>query len=156
MSARRSNMSIFFIKTPGFIVFTNQLCIQSIRLGWVRKAPLYTWYDGRDDWSSWDIQDPFIVTMPDISLCRCQLTSTPNLAFFGVHPLSFIHSSLVHYHLQVQANPKKKLHKKTDAIFSIYGKNGINPWHFFKFSLRPFEVIEAEGGQFWSWKKILL
>ena len=26
---------------------------------------------------------------------------------------------------------QKKLYKKTDAIFSIYGKNGINPWHFF-------------------------
>ena len=25
----------------------------------------------------------------------------------------------------------KKWHKKTDAIFSIYGKNGIIPWHFF-------------------------
>ena len=25
----------------------------------------------------------------------------------------------------------KKLYNKTDAIFSIYGKNGINPWHFF-------------------------
>ena len=26
---------------------------------------------------------------------------------------------------------RKKLYTKTDAIFSIYGKNGINPWHFF-------------------------
>ena len=26
---------------------------------------------------------------------------------------------------------QKKLYNKTDAIFSIYGKNGINPWHFF-------------------------
>ena len=26
---------------------------------------------------------------------------------------------------------QKKLYKKTDAIFSIYGKNGIIPWHFF-------------------------
>ena len=41
-----------------------------------------------------------------------------------------------HYHLQVQANPKK-WHKKTDAIFSIYGKNGIIPWHFFHFSPSP-------------------
>ena len=23
----------------------------------------------------------------------------------------------------------------------------INPWHLFEFSLRPFEVIEAEGGR---------
>ena len=26
---------------------------------------------------------------------------------------------------------QKKLYKETDAIFSIYGKNGIIPWHFF-------------------------
>ena len=26
---------------------------------------------------------------------------------------------------------QKKLYKKTNAIFSIYGKNGIIPWHFF-------------------------
>ena len=26
---------------------------------------------------------------------------------------------------------QKKLYKKTDAIFSIYGKNEIIPWHFF-------------------------
>ena len=42
-----------------------------------------------------------------------------------------LYSDIWHYHLQVQANPPKKLHKKTDAIFSIYGKNGIMPWHFF-------------------------
>ena len=42
---------------------------------------------------------------------------------------------------------QNKLYKKTDAIFSIYGRNGINPWHFFEFSLRPFEVVEAEGGR---------
>ena len=42
---------------------------------------------------------------------------------------------------------QKKLHKKTDAIFSIYGRNGINPWHFFlnsqlglSRSLRPKEA----------------
>ena len=51
-----------------------------------------------------------------------------------------------HYHLQVQANPKKIV-QKNDAIFSIYGRNRINPWHFFEFSLRPFEVVEAEGGR---------
>ena len=43
---------------------------------------------------------------------------------------------------------QKKLYKKTDAIFSIYGRNGIKPWHFFfEFSLGPFEVVEAEGGR---------
>ena len=26
---------------------------------------------------------------------------------------------------------QKKLHTKTDAIYSIYGRNGINPWHVF-------------------------
>ena len=26
---------------------------------------------------------------------------------------------------------QKKLYKKTNAIFSMYGKNGIIPWHFF-------------------------
>ena len=36
----------------------------------------------------------------------------------------------LHYHLQVRANPKK-MAQKNDAIFSIYGRNGINPWHFF-------------------------
>ena len=41
-----------------------------------------------------------------------------------------LNSTLTHYHLQVQANPKK-MAQKTDAIFSIYGKNGIIPWHFF-------------------------
>ena len=47
---------------------------------------------------------------------------------------------------------QKKLHKKNNAIFSIYGKNGINPWHFFfnshlglSRSLRPKEAdFEAE------------
>ena len=38
----------------------------------------------------------------------------------------------VHYHLQVHPNPKKIV-QKTDAIFSIYGRHGINPWHFFLF-----------------------
>ena len=43
-----------------------------------------------------------------------------------------------HYHLEVQANPKKIV-QKTD---------GINSWHFFfEFSLRPLEVVEAEGGR---------
>ena len=34
----------------------------------------------------------------------------------------------VHYYLEVQANPKKIAHK-TPAIFSIYGRNRIIPWH---------------------------
>ena len=36
-----------------------------------------------------------------------------------------------HYHLEVQANPQK-MAQKTYAIFSIYGRNGIIPWPFFK------------------------
>ena len=49
----------------------------------------------------------------------------------------------VHYYLEVQSNPKK-WHKKTDAIFSIYGKNGIIPWHFFLILCVASEVIEVE------------
>ena len=45
--------------------------------------------------------------------------------------LCHIRPVLLHYHLQVPANPKK-IAQKTDAIFSIYGKNGIIPWHFFQ------------------------
>ena len=48
--------------------------------------------------------------------------------------LWILHNSSIfkeHYHLEVQANPQKKLDKKPDAIFSIYGRNGINPWFFF-------------------------
>ena len=37
----------------------------------------------------------------------------------------------VHYHLQVQANPKK-MAQKNDAIFSIYERNGIIPLHLFQ------------------------
>ena len=33
-----------------------------------------------------------------------------------------------HYHLQLQANPLKNVQKN----FSIYGRNRIVPWHFFK------------------------
>ena len=50
----------------------------------------------------------------------------------------------VHYHLEVQAIPKK-MAQKNDDIFSIYGRNGIAPQHLFsKFSLGPFKVIEVE------------
>ena len=55
-----------------------------------------------------------------------------------------------------------KLYKKNDAIFSIYGRNGIKLWHFFEFSLGSFEVIDSEGGRlvkeadFEAEKKILL
>ena len=53
--------------------------------------------------------------------------------------------NLKHYHLEVQANPpKKKLHTKNIATFSINGKMGLSNDFFFKFSLRPFEVVEVE------------
>ena len=42
---------------------------------------------------------------------------------------------------------QKKFYNKTDTIFSIYGKNGINPWHFFWIVTWPFEVVEVEGGR---------
>ena len=45
---------------------------------------------------------------------------------------------------------QKKLYKKTDAIFSIYGRNGINPWHFFLILTWAFR---GRWGQFWGWKK---
>ena len=54
---------------------------------------------------------------------------------------------------------QKKLHKKTDAIFSIYGRNGINPWHFFLILSWAFRGHwgrrrpPSEGGRFWGWKK---
>ena len=53
---------------------------------------------------------------------------------------------------------QKKLHKKTNAIFSIYGKNGINPWHFFLILSWAFRGRwgrrrpPSEGGRFWGWK----
>ena len=53
---------------------------------------------------------------------------------------------------------QKKWHKKTDAIFSIYGKNGINPWIFFWILSWAFRGRwgqrrpPSEGGRFWDWK----
>ena len=51
-----------------------------------------------------------------------------------------------HYHLQVQANPKK-LYKKTMLFLASMGETGLTHDIFFEFSLRPFEVVEAEGGR---------
>ena len=51
-----------------------------------------------------------------------------------------------HYHLEVQANPQK-MAQKIDAIFSIYGKNGIIPWHIFKI------LTVAFRGR-WGWMTI--
>ena len=41
----------------------------------------------------------------------------------------------------------KTIVQKNRAIFSIYGRNGLTHDIFFEFSLRPFEVVEAEGGR---------
>ena len=52
-------------------------------------------------------------------LCSCSIfiTTIPHLRWYTITYKSRL--------------TQKKLHKKNDAIFSIYGKNGINPWHFF-------------------------
>ena len=66
-----------------------------------------------------------------------------------------------HYHLQVQANPKK-MAQKTMLFLASMGKTGLTHDIFFKFSVGPFEVVEAEGGRlvkeadFEAEKKILL
>ena len=52
-------------------------------------------------------------------------SETSKAHFFCKFDFSLL-TNFPHYHLQVQANPKK-LYKKTDAIFSIYGRNRINP-----------------------------
>ena len=50
------------------------------------------------------------------------------------------------------------MYKKTEAIFSIYGKNGIIPWHFFLILSWAFRGRwgrrrpPSEGGRFWGWK----
>ena len=41
-----------------------------------------------------------------------------------------------------------KLHKKNDAIFSIYGKNGIMPWHFFLKVQEWFQNFEVAASKF--------
>ena len=64
--------------------------------------------------------------------------------------LSALTVMLRHYHLEVQANPPK-MAPKTDAIFSIYGTMGLSHDIFFKFSLRPFEVLGSKFGNH-SWK----
>ena len=70
--------------------------------------------------------------------------------------------NILHYHLQVQANPKKYGTKKPMLFLASMGKTGLTHEIFFEFSLGPFEVVEAEGGRlvkeadFEAEKKILL
>ena len=52
----------------------------------------------------------------------------------------------MHYHLKVQANPKK-MAQKTMLFLASMGKTGLTHDIFFQFSLRPFEVVEAGGGR---------
>ena len=66
-----------------------------------------------------------------------------------------------HYHLKVQANPKN-MQKNPMLFFASMGETGLSHDIFFKFSLGPFEVAEAEGGRlvkeddFEGEKKVLL
>ena len=56
-------------------------------------------------------------------------------------------TSMHHYHLQVEPNPKKNCTIKP-ILFSVsMGKTGLTHDIFFEFSLGPFEVVEAEGGR---------
>ena len=84
----------------------------------------------------WAVLPVFRVTYNAIHLCKfikikfsvgCTVWAW---CWLWQHPKYSYRYLLIHYHLQVQAT-SKKLHKKTDAIFSIYGKNRIIPWHFF-------------------------
>ena len=61
-----------------------------------------------------------------------------------------------HYHLEVQANTKKSYKKKPMLFLASMGETGWTHDIFFKFSLGPFEVFEAEGGRFWGWNFFLL
>ena len=55
--------------------------------------------------------------------------------------------TLTHYHLQVEANSKKNCTKKPMLFLASMGKTGLTHDIFFKFSVGPFEVVEAEGGR---------
>ena len=66
--------------------------------------------------------------------------------YISVSVLSFLP---IHYHLQVEANPKKNCTKKPMLFLVSMGKTGLSHDIFFEFSLRPFEVIEV------AWKSRL-
>ena len=55
----------------------------------------------------------------------------------------FCPRELVHYYLEVKANPKIN-GTKNDAIFSIYGKTELSHDFFFEFSIGPFEVVDVK------------
>ena len=57
-----------------------------------------------------------------VFLCNC---------FFMKYFFNFVLTySTIHYHLELQANPKQIAQKKW-CYFSIYRRNGIVPWHLF-------------------------
>ena len=49
-----------------------------------------------------------------------------------------------HYHLEVQANPKKNGTKNPMLFFASMGETGLCHDIFFKFSLGLFEAVEVE------------
>ena len=60
-------------------------------------------------------------------ICNYFFNALANVCTLYDHMMDQIYmSKALHYYLEVQANPKK-LDKKNDAIFSIYGRNGIIP-----------------------------
>ena len=59
-------------------------------------------------------------------LTQCGLD---NFAFYVLYTNPA--STLLHTITYKSRLTSKKWHKKTDAIFSIFVRNGINPWHFF-------------------------
>ena len=52
---------------------------------------------------------------------------------------------LIHYHLEVQANPKKNCTKKPMLFLASIGETGLSHDIFLKFLLGPFEVVEVKG-----------
>ena len=56
----------------------------------------------------------------------------------------WFHELLLHYHLEVQANPPKNGQKNRRYFLASMGKTGLSHDIFFNFSLWPFEVVEVK------------
>ena len=54
---------------------------------------------------------------------------------------------LIHYHLEVQANPKPMAQKKWMLFLASMRETVLSHDIFFKFSVRPFKVVEVEWPQ---------
>ena len=68
-------------------------------------------------------------------------------------PYSFEHLlniTILHYHLQVQANPKKIAQKKECYFLASLGETGLCHDIFLKFSLGPIEVEWKSASKFWG------